>query len=70
MLAASRWATPPVVQTVQGGGAGRRRPYGIEGSTIAVLAALAVAVTGLVQTIRHPRPGPPVWQGDGPGRRD
>ena len=40
-------------------------PFGVV-LTIAVLVALAVAITGLVQTIRHPRPGPPVWQGDDP----
>jgi len=40
-------------------------PFGVV-LAIAVLAALAVAITGLVQTIRHPRPGPPVWQGDDP----
>jgi hypothetical protein len=40
-------------------------PFGVV-LAIAVFAALAVAITGLVQTIRHPRPGPPVWQGDDP----
>ena len=35
---------------------------------VAVLLGLAVAVAGLVPTIRHPRPGPPVWRGDDPRR--